>query len=61
MTSIDDCRVKYPSIGFGMINNVGYVIINIYWITLEFQVAFKIFKIRMKYGSNDWSDWVSLY
>lgn len=57
LSSIDD-YINEPSIGCKIIDDNGYMLINIYWIKLEFKVtkSSNVY-LRSKYGDNAWSDW----
>ena len=58
MNSVDDTRNYEQSIGFNIIDNTGYIIINILWISLEFKITGAQLYRRFKYGDNGWTEWV---
>lgn len=47
-------------IGFGMIDNVGYVCICMAWISLEIRQKSDYTSFRHKYGSSGWTEWKTL-
>ena len=55
-SNINDTSTDY-SIGIGVIDNLGYIKINIVWIGLEFKVTSGDVQVRSKYGNNSWSAW----
>lgn len=59
LTSIDDNR-ENPSIGLNIFDNIGYMVINIWWIVIEFKANPSHIYVRSKYGSNNWSDWTTI-
>lgn len=61
MTSADDIYTTEYSVGFGIIDGTGYLVINISWIALEFSIKYNTANIRIKYGSNAWSSWKNIY
>ena len=58
MNSVDDIRNYGQSIGFDVIDNTGYIIININWISLEFKITNNRVYRRFKYGDNGWTEWI---
>lgn len=59
LTSIDDHREE-QSIGLNIFDNIGYMVINIWWIAIEFKANPSRIYVRSKYGSNDWSNWTTI-
>ena len=58
MNSVDDTRNYGQSIGFNVIDNTGYIIINTNWISLEFKITdIQVYR-RIKYGDNGWTEWI---
>lgn len=59
MNSVDDTRNYELSIGFNILDNIAYIMINIFWISLEFKVSNteQLYR-RIKYGDNGWTAWI---
>lgn len=60
MSSVDDANDDGLSIGYIITSGTGYIIINIFWIAIEFQVSSSDIYIRSKYGDNTWSGWSTI-
>ena len=60
LTSISDKSENEYSVGIGLIDNIGYIMVNMLWVALEFSVNDVSIKVRKKYGSNTWSDWTKI-